>query len=1130
MNHTISRLVLLVFGTAGVMFAQNSATSVSVDANANRHPISPNIYGLAYADAQDMAFYNASLNRWGGNGTSRYNWQIDAHSAGADWYFETYSDGNGSGAPSGSADTWVATTRSANNGAEPLFTIPMIDYLANLGPNRSTLEGFSVAKYGAQAKTDPWNSDAGNGVSAATGKNITGNNPLDSGVANTPAIEQAWVQHFVSKYGPATSATGIKYYILDNEVSLWFSTHRDVHPQPPTYQEIFNKVVEYATAIRAADPSAKIAGFEEWGFSAMYLSGFDQANGVGAASSDYNTHNQTYYYPWLLQQVQAYKQQTGVQLLDYLTIHGYNQVPDGSDDSLSGQLLRNKETRILWDPTFKDSAWWGNIGLNGGIIAYIPTLKAWINQYCPGLKIGITEYSWGDDPNLNGATTLADVLGIYGREGVDLATRWGLSNDTSTTPATYYVTALASRIYRNYDGLNSGFGDTSVAATVANPDNLSAFAAVRSSDGALTVIVINKQQGGTPVTVNIADFIASGNVQVWQINSASQTAIARLTDVMAANNTIVTTVPSQSITLFVVPVGTPQSPSVTTPPAAQTVTIGQAATFSVAVTAIPAPTYQWQQQVAGSSTWTNLSDNSTFSGAATATLTVSSATAAMNGSAYRCVVANTIGTTTSADATMVVDSPMSVVTLAGLGGTNGSADGTGSAARFDLPADVALDSAGNVYVADTANNTIREISPAGAVTTVAGQAGLSGSSDGSSSARFNHPTGIAVDAAGNLYVADTNNDTIRKVTSAGSVTTLAGQAGTAGSADGIGTAASFSGPSGIAVDSSGVVYVADTLNHTIRQITPAGVVTTIAGTAGASGATDATGSDARFYGPQGLVLGGAGNLFIADTNNNAIRKLATASGIVTTVAGLSGVAGSADGANSQATFHYPSAVGLDSSGNLYVVDTDNHTIREMVSSGAVSTLAGLAGTSGSADGVGTAARFNFPTGLAVDSAGDVYVADSNNHAIRLCVYPVAPAVTVQPQSQTVGVGSSASFSVTATGKPAPTYQWLFNGNAIAGANASSYSLSNVQTANAGNYAVTVTNLAGNVTSSAATLTVSTPTTTIPQGGGGGGGGGGAPSWWFDGALVVLAVVARRRRLRPCGRVRLYDGDPSKTLR
>ena len=551
-KHLIIPPVVAVLG-AVLLFAQNPATLVSVDANASRHSINANIYGIAYGDAHDMQALNATLNRWGGNSTSRYNWQIDAHSAGADWYFETYSDG--SGAAGGSADQFVTTSRSANNGAYPMITIPMIDYLANLGPNRGTLEGFSVKKYGSQTGVDPWNSDAGNGVLAATNQNITGNSPLDTGIANSTAIQQAWVQHLVNTFGASSGSLGVKYYILDNEPSIWHSTHRDVHPNPATYQEMYDKIVAYATAIRAADPNAKIAGFEEWGWWAMYFSGLDQKNGSSATGSDYTTHNNTYYYPWLLQQLYAYKQKTGTQLIDVLTVHCYNAYPDGSDDSLSGQQARNRETRILWDPTFQDPSWYGDIGINGRVLNWIPTLKAMVSQYHPGLQIGCTEYNWGDEANLNGATTQADVLGIYGREGFDLATRWTVAKNTGTTPTTYYPTYLASQIYRDYDGSNSTFGDVSVTATTANPDNLSAFAATRTSDGALTVMVINKQQGSTPVTVNLANFSTGGTSQAWQINSASQTSIARLADVTVANNSITTTVPSQSITLLVIPAG-----------------------------------------------------------------------------------------------------------------------------------------------------------------------------------------------------------------------------------------------------------------------------------------------------------------------------------------------------------------------------------------------------------------------------------------------------------------------------------------------------------------------------------------------------------------------------------------------
>jgi hypothetical protein len=678
-------------------FAQNPATSVNVDANANRHAINPNVYGIAYGDATDMQKLNAPINRWGGNATTRYNWQIDAHSAAADWYFETYSDG--SGTAGGSADQFVATTRATNKGAQPLFTIPMIDYLANLGANRSTLAGFSVKKYGAQTATDPWNSDAGNGVSSATGKNITGNNPLDTGVANSASIQQAWVQHFVSAFGPSTSSTGIRYYILDNEPSLWYSTHRDVHPSPPNYQELYDKVVAYATAIRAADPNAKIVGFEEWSWWAQYFSGFDQANGWGASNSDYNTHNHTYYYPWLLQQLYAYKQTTGTSLLDVLTVHCYNALPGGSDDSASGQQARNRETRILWDPTFQDPSWYGDIGINGRVLNWIPTLKAMVNQYYPGLQIGCTEYNWGDEPNLNGATTQADVLGIYGREGLDMATRWTVAKNTGTTPATYYVTYLASQIYRNYDGANSMFGDTSVSAAVANADNLSAFASVRASDGTLTVMVINKQQGSTPVTVNLANFSTSGTAQAWQINSASQTSIAHLADVAVSNNAITATVPSQSITLFVIPSG-----SVTSAPPVPTGLAAGVASGTVTLTwnaAGGATSYAVKRASVSGGPYTTLASPTT------PTYTDSGLT---NGSTYYYVVSASNSAGTSGNSAEVAATPMAapVFTSSAAASPNPVAQGTATTVTATI-----TDTSGTltngivqILIADSGGNTV----------------------------------------------------------------------------------------------------------------------------------------------------------------------------------------------------------------------------------------------------------------------------------------------------------------------------------------------------------------------------------------------------------------------------------------
>jgi hypothetical protein len=321
---------------------------------------------------------------------------------------------------------------------------------------------------------------------------------------------------------------------------------------------------------------------------------------------------------------------------------------------------------------------------------------------------------------------------------------------------------------------------------------------------------------------------------------------------------------------------------------------------------------------------------------------------------------------------------------AGFAGTAevvGSTDATGAAAAFAYPGGVALDSAGNAYVADTSNHTIRKITPAGVVTTLAGLAGTPGTTDGSGgAARFNSPGGVAVDASGNVYVADTSNHTIRRITSAGLVTTFAGSGGTSGSTDGPGNGARFLYPNAVAVDGSGNVYVADTNNHTIRRITPTRVVSTLAGTAGSSGSTDATGAAARFNYPMGIALGAEGVLVVADQFNHTLRSVSGA-GVVTTLAGAAGVAGSANGPALQARFNYPAGVAVDAAGRVYVADSLNHTLRRMEPDGTVLTIGGLAETAGSTEGADGAARFSGPMALAVDAAGRLYVADQNNSRI-----------------------------------------------------------------------------------------------------------------------------------------------------
>lgn len=535
-------LLTHVLGFAALLPAASAlaqSATVSVDASANRRTIRPEIYGVAHASTAALNDLNAPVNRYGGNNTSRHNYLQNADNRGFDWYYESVSLGPGT--VGGAADAFISNSRQA--GAQPMMTIPMIGWVGKLGPNRSKLASFSAAKYGAQQDCDwTWMPDACNGV-LTSGQNITGNDPNDANVPAGVGFQQGFVQHLVSQWGGAAN-NGLRYYILDNEHTIWYSTHRDVHPVGATMDEIRDKMWDYAAMIKNQDPAALVVGPEEWGWSGYLYSGYDmqygQEHGWGYLP-DRVAHGNWDYLPYLLDQMRQRSQIQGRRLLDVFTVHYYPQGGEyGNNTSTSMQLRRNRSTRSLWDPNYVDETW-----INDRV-RLIPRIKQWVSQYYPGTLTGITEYNWGAENHINGATAQADVLGIFGREGLDIGAMW-------TIPAATTPTYKAIKMYRNYDGARSTFGDTSVRATVPNPDDLSAFAAVRNQDGALTVMVINKvlTVGNTSLTVNLANYVPSGPARVYQLTAAN--AITRLADVAVSNARITTTVPQQSITLFVVP-------------------------------------------------------------------------------------------------------------------------------------------------------------------------------------------------------------------------------------------------------------------------------------------------------------------------------------------------------------------------------------------------------------------------------------------------------------------------------------------------------------------------------------------------------------------------------------------------
>src|SRR5579862_3076993 len=611
------------------------AETIAIDAGANRHPIDPRIYGVAYATQAQLTDLNSPLNRQGGDPTSRYNWQQNIDNRAFDYFFESipYDDPT----PGEHGDTFITLTKAAN--AQALMTIPLLDWVAKAGPNRTTLASFSVQKYGAQKQTDPYLPDAGNGV-LTNGQNVTNNDPNDANVPSDADFQGGWVQHMISTFGSANNG-GVRYYLMDNESSIWFSVHRDVHPVGPNMEEIRDKIIAMATKIKSLDPNALIVGPEEWGFDGMIYSGYDQQFAPTTNYTQYpdrTAHNGMDYYPWLLDQLHQHDVANGTRLLDICSAHFYPQSGEFSDDtSAKTQALRNRSTRSLWDPNYVDESYIATQ------VQLIPRLKNWCAQYYPNTPVALNEYNWGAEGHINGATAQADIFGILGREGCDMACRW-------TTPDPSTPTYKAMKIYRNYHGNQSAFGDTSVSATVTNPDNIAAFAAVRTSDGALTVMVINKSTTLSSLTLNLANFNPGPSAQVWQLTSAN--AINHLADASVANQALITNVPGQSITLFVIPTAgnagniapTIQSPAAAVPNPAL---IAQTISFSATAADADGDTlaYHWTFGDGASADGASVSHTYSLAGAFTATVTVNDGHGGVVSSSVSVIVTGPTGDT-----------------------------------------------------------------------------------------------------------------------------------------------------------------------------------------------------------------------------------------------------------------------------------------------------------------------------------------------------------------------------------------------------------------------------------------------------------------------------------------------------
>ena len=511
--HLASRLDALLFPPPSqvIPIGDLSDVAVVVDAAATGHSISPFIYGVDAADPATLVALGATVNRWGGNSSTSYNWVIGhAWNAGRDWEFR-----NGNYGRSGLYwDHFVGATLNA--GGIPLITIPSIGFVARNDNNQTRSVG--VPAHGGPP--------ASPGSDATVGYDPTANRlatsveslPSDPNPLSIPPSPKAgviyqdqWVYDLVQKYGAAPR--GVRFFTIDNEPDLWAETHTDVHPTQMSYEDMLANYEEYAIAVKKQDPNAVLLGPDVSGWTSYFYSALDRGPDNYATHADRTAHDGTPFLQWWLAKVAAADRQRGLRSLDMLDVHFYPQavgVYSGQHDAAT-QALRIRSVRALYDPTYRDESW---IATD---VDLIPRLKQWIAQSYPGTGLAITEYNWGGEHDASGAVALAESLGVFGREGVDLATYW-------TYPPPNSPAGGAFRLFRNFDGRGGTFGDISIPVTV-NQHGVTAFAARHSNTGETDVVLVNESPNQM-ATVHLAlKGVTGSTATLYQMRGGSATIV-----------------------------------------------------------------------------------------------------------------------------------------------------------------------------------------------------------------------------------------------------------------------------------------------------------------------------------------------------------------------------------------------------------------------------------------------------------------------------------------------------------------------------------------------------------------------------------------------------------------------------
>lgn len=505
-------------------------THVQIDVRKDRHRISPLIYGVNYASTQQLLDLRAPLNRSGGDSADVYDFKNDARASGRDWYFESF-PADRTTIMGQYSDGFVSLSRKG--GADAMITVPMVGWVPRLGAGRTPLASYSITKYGLQQDNDKQGfAEAGNGI-RLDGSHIK-NDPNDAMQPDSPERESTWIGQ-LSRQAQNMSPGAVRYYLLGNEPGRWYDIHRDIHPEGTHANELLSRSIALAAMIHSVDPAAQVVAPEEWAPVGTRDDGYDQQLRETQSSAATDRATQLHggdFFPWLLTQWKL-----AGHPVDMIGLHYYPQHGEYSNDvSETMQLQRNRSTRGLWDPAYRDIDWMPSNS------ALIPSMRATIDRlYYPGTPMAVTEYSWGAEAHMNGATAQADVLGIFGREGLAAATRWIVPPDGSPT-------YLAMKLFRNYDGRGSGFGETSVAAMTGDVDRVSSFAAQRA-DGTVTVLLVNKQlHEAAPTQVSLTGITARGRQE--RVTLANGT-LSQAASQRYESGAVFVVLPPQSVTLLV---------------------------------------------------------------------------------------------------------------------------------------------------------------------------------------------------------------------------------------------------------------------------------------------------------------------------------------------------------------------------------------------------------------------------------------------------------------------------------------------------------------------------------------------------------------------------------------------------